>query len=332
MSFAIVVKQLKKVYEVEQRQPGIGGAIRSLIKPVVQERIAVDDISFSIEAGSCVGFIGPNGAGKTTTLKMLSGILWPTSGEATILGHTPWKRERTFQEQFGIVLGAKNQLWWDLPARDTFALNKEIYRLPDAAYQERVSMLSKLLQVDHKLDVPVRKLSLGERMKCELINALLHKPKVLLLDEPTIGLDVVAQQTVREFLRTWNKEEKTTILLTSHAMTDVEQLCSRVILIQDGQLRYNGELQALVDRTSDDRIMRVQFKETPDRTALEAIGSVVDSGTQGTRLRIKRSDIPRATKELLEHFNVEDLSIEQLPIEDVIRQLFQNTNVSIQDT
>ncbi len=323
MSLAIVVKQLKKVYEVEQKQPGLAGAIRSLLKPKIEERVAVDDISFSIEAGSCVGFIGPNGAGKTTTLKMLSGILWPTSGEATVLGHVPWKRERAFQEQFGIVLGAKNQLWWDLPARDTFELNKEIYRLPEAAFSERVSVLAKLLQVDHKLDVPVRKLSLGERMKCELINALLHRPKVLLLDEPTIGLDVVAQQTVREFLRTWNQEEKTTILLTSHAMADVERLCSRVIVIQEGQLRYNGELRALADQMSDDRIIRIQSKTVLHKEALEKIGAVLQLDGQEARLQVKRADIPRVTKDLLDRFEIEDLSIEQLPIEDVIRTLFQ---------
>lgn len=323
MSFAIVVKQLRKVYEVEQKQPGLSGALRSLMRPVYQERVAVDGISFSIEAGSCVGFIGPNGAGKTTTLKMLSGILWPTSGEATVLGHTPWKRERAFQEQFGIVLGSKNQLWWDLPARDTFALNKEIYRLPDSAFTQRVATLSKLLQVDTKLDTPVRKLSLGERMKCELINALLHRPKVLLLDEPTIGLDVVAQQTVREFLRTWNREEQTTIMLTSHAMADVEHLCSRVIVIQDGQLRYNGELRTLADQMSDDRIVRVQLKSPPETNLIQGLGTILEQTDQELRLRVKRNDIPRATKELLDRCEVEDLSIEQLPIEDVIRTLFQ---------
>lgn len=323
MSSAITVRQLKKVYEVEQKRPGILGAMRSLIHPLVESRVAVDDISFTIESGSCVGFIGPNGAGKTTTLKMLSGILWPTSGEATVLSYTPWKRERAFQEQFGIVLGSKNQLWWDLPARDTFALNKEIYNIPDGAFASRVSTLAKLLQVDHKLDVPVRKLSLGERMKCELINALLHHPKVLLLDEPTIGLDVVAQQTVRDFLNTWNKEEKTTILLTSHAMADVESLCSRVIVIQDGRLRYNGALQALADQMDDERVIRVQFKSAPSIQSLKEIGTVLSSSTEEARIQLKRIDVPRATKELLDQFNVEDLAIEQLPIEDVIRTLFK---------
>ena len=323
MSLAIVVKQLKKVYDVEQKQPGLTGAVRSLFKPIIKQQVAVDDISFSIEAGSCVGFIGPNGAGKTTTLKMLSGILWPTSGEATVLGYTPWKRERAFQEQFGIVLGAKNQLWWDLPAQDTFELNKEIYRIPEGAFTTRVATLSKLLQVDHKLDVPVRKLSLGERMKCELINALLHRPKVLLLDEPTIGLDVVAQKTVREFLRTWNKEEQTTILLTSHAMADVEQLCSRVLVIQEGLLRYNGELKTLADQMSDERILRVQFKQAPDRDALSHIGQVLSCQNEQAELLIKREAIPRATKDLLDQYDVADLSIEPLPIEEVIRTLFQ---------
>lgn len=325
MPLAIVVKQLKKVYEVEQKQPGIGGALRSLWNPKMEERVAVDDISFSIESGSCVGFIGPNGAGKTTTLKMLSGILWPTSGEATVLGHVPWKRERAFQEQFGIVLGSKNQLWWDLPAQDTFALNKEIYRLPDQAFKTRVATLAKLLQVDHKLDVPVRKLSLGERMKCELINALLHQPKVLLLDEPTIGLDVVAQQTVRDFLRTWNQEEQTTILLTSHAMADVQELCSRVLVIQEGRLRYNGSLQTLADQLNNERVMRLQFKTPADKTRLEELGNVLSSDAQQARLQLKRTDIPRVTKEVLEHFEIDDLAIEPLPIEDVIRTLFKSS-------
>ena len=327
MSLAITVKQLRKVYDVEQKRPGVLGALHSFIKPLVEERVAVDDISFSIETGACVGFIGPNGAGKTTTLKMLSGILWPTSGEATVLGYTPWKRERAFQEQFGIVLGAKNQLWWDLPARDTFALNEEIYRLSPTAAAGRVKTLSKLLEVEHKLDVPVRKLSLGERMKCELINALLHRPKILLLDEPTIGLDVVAQKTVRTFLRTWNQEEKTTILLTSHAMADVEQLCSRVIVIQDGRLRYNGELQTLADQMSDERVMRVLFRDAPDVHALKQLTSIVELNQQEAHLRVKRSDIPRVTKDLLDRFPVEDLAIEQLPIEDVIRRLFEDRRV-----
>jgi ABC-2 type transport system ATP-binding protein len=325
MSLAIVVKQLKKIYEIEQKQPGLFGALRSLWNPKMEERVAVNDISFSIESGSCVGFIGPNGAGKTTTLKMLSGILWPTGGEATVLGHIPWKRERAFQEQFGIVLGSKNQLWWDLPAQDTFALNKEIYRLPDEAFKKRVATLAKLLQVDHKLDVPVRKLSLGERMKCELINALLHQPKVLLLDEPTIGLDVVAQQTVRDFLRTWNQEEKTTILLTSHAMADVQELCSRVLVIQDGRLRYNGSLQALADQLDDERVMRLQFKHSNDKPQLAKLGTVLSRDEQQVRLQLKRTDIPRVTKDVLEQFEVEDLAIEPLPIEDVIRTLFKNT-------
>ncbi len=324
MSLAIVVKQLKKVYQVEEKQPGFVGALRSLVKPVWRERVAVDEISFSIEAGSCVGFIGPNGAGKTTTLKILSGILWPTSGEATVLGHVPWKRERAFQEQFGIVLGSKNQLWWDLPARDTFALNKEIYRIPEETFKTRVQALSKLLQVDHKLDVQVRKLSLGERMKCELINALLHHPKILLLDEPTIGLDVVAQQTVREFLKTWNQEEKTTILLTSHAMADVEELCSRVLVIQDGRLHYNGALQALADQVSDDRIVHVEFKHPPELLALKELGQILANDGQSAILQVKRVEIPRVTKELLDRFTIEDLSIEPLPIEEVIRSIFQN--------
>lgn len=325
MSSAITVRQLKKVYEVEQKRPGALGALRSLVHPLVESKVAVDDISFTIESGTCVGFIGPNGAGKTTTLKMLSGILWPTSGEATVLGYVPWKRERAFQEQFGIVLGSKNQLWWDLPAQDTFALNKEIYNIPDGAFASRVSTLAKLLQVDHKLGVPVRKLSLGERMKCELINAILHHPKVLLLDEPTIGLDVVAQQTVRDFLRTWNKEEKTTIMLTSHAMADVESLCSRIIVIQDGRLRYNGALQDLADQMDDERVIRVQFRTAPPTNELKTIGVVLSSNDKEVRIQLKRIDVPRATKELLDRFNIEDLAIEHLPIEEVIKTLFRET-------
>ena len=241
----IRLHQLSKTFRVPQKAPGLAGALRGLFHRRFREVRAVHSISFTINEGELVGFLGPNGAGKTTTLKMLSGLLHPTSGEASVLGYTPWKRERAFQRQFTMVMGQRSQLWWDLPAWDSFLLNKEIYEIPKNQFEETVKELSDLLEIQDLLEIPVKKLSLGQRMKAELACSLLHRPRVLLLDEPTIGLDIVMQKKVRDFILAYNQRWKATILLTSHNMDDVSELCSRVILINHGRILFDGSLVQL---------------------------------------------------------------------------------------
>ena len=238
----IEVRHLSKTFRVAHKEPGLSGAIKGLFHRQYKDVLAVQDVTFSIREGELVGFLGPNGAGKTTTLKMLSGLLHPTAGEAEVLGHIPWKRERDFQQQLTMVMGQRTQLWWDLPAWDSFLLNKEIYEIPKAQFDETVAELSRLLEIEDLLDVPVKKLSLGQRMKAELACSLLHRPRVLLLDEPTIGLDVLMQQKVRQFILEYNKRYKATILLTSHNMEDISELCTRLILINHGRILFDGSL------------------------------------------------------------------------------------------
>lgn len=258
----IRIDELKKTFRVPQKAPGLSGAIRGLFNRRFRDVPAVKGISFSVKEGELVGFLGPNGAGKTTTLKMLSGLLHPTSGRATVLGYTPWKRERAFQRQFTMVMGQRSQLWWDLPAWDSFLLNKEIYEIPAAQFNETVKELSELLEIQDLLEIPVKKLSLGQRMKAELACSLLHRPRVLLLDEPTIGLDVIMQKKVRDFILGYNQRWKATILLTSHNMDDVAELCSRILLINHGRLLFDGSLDQLQDRFGKGKLtdaMRAAF-------------------------------------------------------------------------
>src|SRR5208283_2586980 len=245
---AIEVSGLTKAFRTYKKQPGFAGAFKGLFHRTYEQTLAVKDISFTIEPGELVGFLGPNGAGKTTTLKMLSGLLYPTSGTARVLGYVPWQREDGYRRQFALLLGQKNQLWWDLPARESLDLNAKIYGIAPEVFARTVAELTEMLAVKDKLDVMVRELSLGERMKMELIAALLHQPRVLFLDEPTIGLDVVSQKIVREFLRHYNAAQKTTILLTSHYMTDIQELCRRVIIIDKGRIFFDGLLAEVLDR------------------------------------------------------------------------------------
>ena len=321
----ISVEHLCKSYDSYKKQPGFLGTLKSIVKRETITVDAVKDISFSIEEGEFVGFIGPNGAGKTTTLKMLSGILWPTSGSATVLGHTPWKREREFQEHFAIVLGQKNQLWWDLPAKDSFLLNKEIYQIPKSTFDKRLKQFGELLNVERLFTVPVNRLSLGERMKCELINALLHQPKVLFLDEPTIGLDVTSQKVIRDFLKKWNKEEGATIILTSHAMADVEALCDRVMVINEGQLKYDGSLHQLVKSVADHKEIRLTFSQNVKREQLKTFGRVDHLGALQATLHVARADVPEIAKRLLSTLPVVDLNIQEISIDEVVRKVFKTS-------
>jgi ABC-2 type transport system ATP-binding protein len=320
----VEVRNLKKIFKVHEKEAGLGGSIKSLFRRNYKFVNAVDDISFSIEQGELIGFIGQNGAGKTTTLKMLSGLLYPTKGDVTVLGYKPWERKNEFQKQFSLVMGQKNQLWWDLPPIETFNLNKEIYQIKDSVYKKTLNTLVELLEVQDILKIQVRKLSLGQRMKCELIAALLHNPKVLFLDEPTIGLDVVMQKTMRDFIKTYNRQFEATIILTSHYMEDVKQLCKRVVIIDHGKIYFDGLLQDVIDRFARNKILTVVFEEPVSRKALAAIGEVTEFESPQAKILVARKDTARKSIELLQKFKVDDINIEEPPIEAIIREVFMN--------
>lgn len=319
----IEVKNLSKTYEYYKKQPGLINSVKSLFKREKLFTEAVKKVNFSIEEGEMVGFLGPNGAGKTTTLKMLSGILYPTLGEATVLGYTPWKRQTEFQKQFALVMGQKNQLWWDLPAMESFLLNKEIYEIPDNKFKETISELTELLDIKHILDIQVRKLSLGERMKCELVAALLHSPKVLFLDEPTIGLDVISQNSIREFLKKYNKEKKTTIILTSHYMEDVEALCERVVVINFGEIVYDGGLKKLIDEYVDYKVLELTFTESVERKDLEKFGVISQFSSNRVVLEVPKEEVKKVAAKVLAKLPVDDILINEAEVAEVIRHIFK---------
>lgn len=322
MSQSIVVDDLSLEFTIPKKEPGLRGAVKSFFSREYKKLRAVDNVSFSIGPGELIGFIGPNGAGKTTTLKMLSGLLAPTFGGVSVLGFTPFERKKEFLQNVSLIMGQKNQLIWDLPATDTFLLNKAIYNIPEAQYQKVYSGLVELLEVSEQLSTPVRKLSLGQRMKMELIAALLHTPKVLFLDEPTIGLDVVVQRNLRDFIRDYNRTYESTILLTSHYMGDVQELCSRVIVIAGGKIIFDGKLDTLIQKHSPYKIIRVAFEQEPQRSELEKIGEIRDWEPPRVALRVPRETAPQLAAKMLEKYEVSDLNIEETPIEDVIRALF----------
>src|SRR3990167_6713671 len=283
------VSHLKKYYQVHKKEPGFMGSIKSLVSRKYESVKAVDDISFDIAAGELVGFIGPNGAGKTTTLKCLSGLLWPTQGSVSVLGYTPFERKTAFLKQIALVMGQKNQLWWDLPAAETFLLNKEIYEIADDEYKKTRNELVDLLEVEHLLKIQVRKLSLGERMKMELIAALIHSPKVLFLDEPTIGLDVVMQKKMRDFIQEYNELKKSTILLTSHYMEDVRQLARRVIIIDHGKILYDGKLDQLVKKFAKYKVLSVVLETYVPPDKLKEVGELVEYNFPRAVIRVPRN-------------------------------------------
>ena len=320
----IEVQGLTKSFRTYKKNPGLSGAIKGLFHREYEMTIAVKDVSFSIEEGELVGFLGPNGAGKTTTLKMLSGLLYPTSGSAKVLGYVPWERKDGYRRQFALLLGQKNQLWWDLPARESLELNARIYGIPKDSFERTVAEMTALLTVEDKLNVMVRELSLGERMKMELIASLLHQPKVLFLDEPTIGLDVVSQMTVREFLRHHNAKRKTTILLTSHYMADIQELCQRVIIIDHGTIFFDGRLSRVLDRFADFKLITIQCDGGSQCPAekLKKYGEVVEHSEVAIKLKVKRDRVIPVCKTLLDELPVSDIDIEEVPIEDIIRQIF----------
>ncbi len=323
----IFVKDLSKTYRVPEREPGLKAALKSLMRRATRDVAAVRGITFSLEAGEMVGFIGPNGAGKTTTLKMLCGLLHPTGGEAQVLGFTPWERKPAYLQQISMVLGNKSQMLWDIPPLDSFRVLGEIYRVPPAQYQQTLDELVALLEMEDLLTKPVRDFSLGERMKCELVAGLLHRPAVLFLDEPTLGLDVSMQGRLRRFLADYNRRSGVTVLLTSHYMADVTALCPRVILIHHGQLLYDGELQGLAQRLAPFKLVRMALRHTETEPVLPAAAEVVERENGNLTLRVPRADAPAITAQLLNTLPVADLAVEDPPIEAVIDQIYQNGEV-----
>ena len=322
---AIRIRDLRKVYVVSERESGVRASLQSFVHRRTREIPAVDCISFDLAPGEVVGFIGPNGAGKTTTLKMLSGLLHPTAGEASVLGHIPWRRERDFLRQITLVMGQRNQLVWDIPSMDSFELNRAIYRIQKADYRRMLDELTDLLDLQPLLRKPVRNLSLGERMKCEIAAALLHQPKVVFLDEPTIGLDVTMQRRIRSFIAEYNRRFEATVLLTSHYMADVEALCRRVIVIHHGRLLFDGELAQLVQKFTAYKTIVVELGDC--QADLSVYGEVITCADGHFTLRVPKAKTARITERLLADLPVIDLLVEDPPIEEVIEQVFAQEDV-----
>lgn len=319
----IVVERLVKNFEVTEKKSGLVGVIHSFVFPKKKIVKALKGISFTISQGELVGFIGPNGAGKTTTLKILSGILFPTSGFVQVTEYTPWNRKPDFLKKISLVMGQKNQLWWDLPASETFELNRAIYEIPKKVYKESLEELVTLLDVRKLLTIPVRRLSLGQRMRLELIASLLHQPEIVFMDEPTIGLDLVAQQVIRDFVVDYNRRHKATILLTSHNMDDLVNLTKRVIVINEGGIIFDGNLQELVKSFAKEKIIRVYISKKIDYKNLQKVGEVKEIKIPQITLSVPREGAALAASELLQNFPVEDLTIEEEPIETIIRKVFK---------
>ncbi len=319
---AIEVDGLSKWFRVHQRGAGLRASLGSLVRRRHVEVRAVDDVTFTVPAGEVVGFLGPNGAGKTTTLKCLSGLLHPSAGSVRVLGHTPHERDVAFLRRVSLVMGQRNSLFWDLPALDAFEVNREIYRIPAARYRQTLDELVALLDLEPLLGRQVRVLSLGERMRCELAGSLLHTPSVLFLDEPTLGLDVTAQAAVRTFLADYNARHGATVLLTSHYMGDVTALAGRVLVIDRGVLRFDGDLSALVRAHVTHRLVRLRLREAVDAERFGGYGEVVDADGPAVTLRVPAADTAAVAARLLVELPVADVAIEDPPVEDVIREVF----------
>jgi ABC-2 type transport system ATP-binding protein len=318
---AIEARGLTKIFRTYRKESGLRGSLKGLVWRKYEETRAADNVSFTIEEGELVGFLGPNGAGKTTVLKILSGLLNPTSGEARVLGFVPWERRNEMKRQFSLVMGQKNALWWDLPAQESLELNRAIYGIDRDRFRKVVGGLGELLEVQDKMNVMVRELSLGERMKMELISALIHEPRVLFLDEPTIGLDVVSQKRVREFLRVYNREHKIVTMLTSHYMQDIEELCHRVIIIDHGKIFFDGPLDDIIDRFSGYKIVGLTFEDQVTRDFAE-FGEVIEQTPVSVQLKVPRAKVTETCRRLLDNCKVTDINVQELPVEEVIRQLF----------
>ena len=324
----IEVEHLRKWYRVHRREPGLKAALRSLLHRPYQDVKAVEDISFSIAAGERVGFLGPNGAGKTTTLKVLAGLLHPTAGRVAVGGFLPQERAREFLTQITLVMGQKQQLLWDLPPSETFALNRAIYDIPRAQYEETVAELTALLELAPLLGKPTRQLSLGERMKCELAVALLHRPKVLFLDEPTIGLDVSMQATVRTFVRAYNERFSATVILTSHYMEDVAALCPRVMVIDKGRLIFDGALQDLIRRVRPDKRVLLRLSRPVEQRDLLPLGTIISHHDAEVIIQVSQEGLQASVARALSTLPLRDLTVEDPPLEEVMRDLFAQGNAA----
>jgi len=322
MRAAILAERLSKSYMVKVRDPGLGGAVRALFRPRYREVRAVQEVSFEMAGGEIVAFLGPNGAGKTTTLKMLTGLLYPTGGRAQVAGFTPWGGGAAFKRRIALVLGNRQQLVWDLPAEETFRLNRAIYDVSETDYRTRLAELVELLDLGAVVDKPVRQLSLGERMKCELAASLLHRPDILFLDEPTLGLDVTAQEAIRRFLQAYRDRYGATILLTSHYMQDVTALASRVLIINSGRLLYDGGLDALVARIARAKRIELVLGTAVPRETLAEFGTVLELRFPNAVLEVPREEAAATSARLLAAISVADLSITDPPIEEIIQRAF----------
>jgi ABC-2 type transport system ATP-binding protein len=330
MSAIIEISGLAKSYRVYQKKEGLLASVRGLFRRQYKEVEAVKGIDLSVDQGEFVAFLGPNGAGKTTTLKLLSGVINPTRGSALVMGHVPWKRENAYRRRFALVMGQKNQLWWDLPAQESFRLHQQIYRIEPESFRRTLDELSDLLDIRRLLGQPVRELSLGERMKMELTAALLHSPEVLFLDEPTIGLDVVAQHNIQQFLKHYQQERQITILLTSHYMKDVAALCRRVVIIARGGIVYDGSLAGIVDRFSGQKIVTLELGGADSCDGFEKFGQVLELKPPRVKLRIDRPQVPKTLAEILSSHSVQDIVVEDPPLEEVIAEVFSQANNSEQ--
>jgi ABC-2 type transport system ATP-binding protein len=322
MASIIEISGLAKSYRVYQKKEGLAASLRGLFRREYRDVEAVKGIDLTVEQGEFVAFLGPNGAGKTTTLKLLSGVITPTRGTALVMGHVPWKRENEYRRRFALVMGQKNQLWWDLPAQESFRLHQQIYRIDPSDFQRTLDELTDLLDIRRLLRQPVRELSLGERMKMELTAALLHSPEVLFLDEPTIGLDVVAQHNIQQFLKHYQQERKITILLTSHYMKDVAALCRRVVIIAKGGIVYDGSLDGIVDQFSGQKIVTLELGEGETCDGFEQFGQVTERNPPRVKLRIERALVPKSLADILSNHVVADVVVEDPPLEEVIAEVF----------
>ncbi|MEM8946844.1 MAG: ABC transporter ATP-binding protein [Planctomycetota bacterium] len=325
---AIEIRGLRKSYRIYQKKEGLWASLSGLFHREYRDVDAVKGIDLDVEQGEFVAFLGPNGAGKTTTLKLLSGVISPTDGQAKVLGHVPWERENLYRRRFALVMGQKNQLWWDLPAQESFRLHQKIYRIDSSEFDRTRDELVDLLEVRKLLGQPVRELSLGERMKMELTAALLHSPDVLFLDEPTIGLDVIAQHNIQKFLKHYQQQRKITILLTSHYMKDVAALCKRVVIIAQGEIMYDGSLEGIVDRFSGHKELTLQFADDRMPGDLARYGEVLEIVEPKARLRVERGSIAEVLSSVLANHSVEDVSVEDPPLEEVIADMFVQTTES----
>lgn len=331
MPSQIHVDQLSKHYQVHEKDPGLAGSLRSFVARKYRTVKAVDGVTFDIAAGEMVGFLGPNGAGKTTTLKVLSGLLYPTSGVATVMGFTPNKRETAYLKQFTLVMGQKQQLLWDLPAIETFLVNQAIYEIPKPQYEATLKELDDLLELGPLLKKQVRKLSLGERMKCELAAALLHQPKVLFLDEPTIGLDVTMQVRIRDFIGEYNRRHGATVILTSHYMADVTALCDRIIVIDKGKVLYDGNFRALIERVAPYKILKLQFYQPVTAAQMAQFGEVDSCDGLTAVLHVPREKATETASRILTQLEVDDVNFEDPPVEDIIRDVFAGRVAALQN-